>query len=68
MIFDSRHWFDMSSNIFIANRTWDDKIGNDNKTDIQVAKVKDGRYGHCGEHTFEYQPWCGNYIDSWREE
>ena len=64
---DSRHWADMISNIFIANRTQDDKEGDENKTDVRIAKIKDGRYGRCGTHTFYFRPWSGNYEDSWRE-
>jgi twinkle protein len=63
---DSRHWADMISNIFIVNRTQEDKEGNENKVDIRIAKIKDGRYGKCGVHTLYYRPWSGNYEDSTR--
>ena len=63
---DSRHWADMISNIFIVNRTQEDKEGDENKVDIRIAKIKDGRYGKCGVHTLYYRPWSGNYEDSTR--
>lgn len=61
----SAHWYNMTDNGFILTRTWRQKITlNEFYSNIKICKIKDSRYGRCGEHDFEFQPHCGRYIDA----
>lgn len=51
-ISDSAHWYNMVDNGFIIHRTWEDKIGFENLSTVKIAKIKDNRYGKCGEAKF----------------
>ncbi len=57
----SAHWYNMVDNGFIVHRSWDDKVGNTNLNKLVIAKIKDRRYGKCGETTFRFDPASGNY-------
>ena len=59
----SAHWYNMVDDGFIVHRNWDDKIGTQNITKIKIAKIKDRRYGKCGEHQFQFEPATGNYRE-----
>jgi len=61
---DSAHWFNMADNGFIVHRSYDDKKGNDNINRVYIQKIKDRRYGKCGEHAFRFLPWCSGFEDA----
>lgn len=59
----SAHWYNMTDNAFVLHRGWEDKVGDENLTETRIAKIKDRRYGKCGEHKFRFQPWCSKFTD-----
>jgi len=60
---DSANWYNMIDNGFILYRSWADKTGMDYLTEIKIAKIKDRRYGKCGQVNFKFQPWCSRFVD-----
>ena len=64
-ISDSAHWYNMTDNGFILHRTWEDRVNNF-LTKMKIAKIKDRRYGHVGEHQFLFEPANGRFgeVDS----
>jgi len=58
---DSSHWYNMIDNGFIVSRQWADKAGTDNLTNFRIAKIKDRRYGKCGDVTFRFRPASGRF-------
>lgn len=62
-ISDSSHWYNMVDNGFIINRSWDDKVSGSNFNNIKIAKIKDRRYGKCGEHQMEFIPATGHFQE-----
>ena len=60
----SANFWNKADNLFILHRSFQDKTGADNITQCRIWKIKDRRYGKCGDHNFEFQPWCGRYIDA----
>jgi len=60
---DSANWYNMIDNGFILYRSWADKTGMDYLTEMKIAKIKDRRYGKCGEVKFKFQPWCSRFVD-----
>lgn len=58
---DSANWFNMIDNGFILHRSWEDKTGTDNLVSVKIAKIKDRRYGKCGEIQFRFIPASGRF-------
>jgi len=58
---DSANWYNMIDNGFIFHRNWEDKVGTGNIVDCKIAKIKDRRYGKCGECKFKFFPASGRY-------
>jgi len=58
----SAHWYNMIDNGFIVHRSWSDKVGQDNLTSMKIAKIKDRRYGKCGEITLKFDAASGNFV------
>ncbi len=59
----SAEFYNMTDNGFILTRNWNDKISDSNLTEMKIAKIKDRRYGKCGEMFFKFEPWCGRFTE-----
>lgn len=57
----SQHWRNMVDNGFVLHRSWKDKIDGRFMTRMQIAKIKDRRYGKFGEMDFQFNPANGRY-------
>jgi len=62
-ISDSANWYNMVDNGFIIHRNWKDKTGDENLNNLRIAKIKDRRYGKCGDLKFRFIPASGRFEE-----